>query len=148
MTSRCHFWLVALALLGFGCNRGAKPAVASGPSSPPGWEVRYNATIALARRGSERIKDEQVWENLQEMLDEEQQLRNSRRKVKDGAEVPDEAGARITVITALQAIDELHRKRPEMDLSGLTAAVEQLTRSSNMAVSTEARKTQQLLTQK
>src|SRR5260370_18760445 len=100
MTTRIHFWLIALALLSFGCNRGAKPAIATGPSSPPGWEVRYNATIALARRGSERVKDEQVWENLQEMLDEEQQLRNSRRKLKDGAEVPDEAGAPVTLIPA------------------------------------------------
>ena len=65
----------------------------TGPPSKAGWEVRYNATVALARRGSDKIKDEQVWENLLEMLDEEQQLRNFHRELKDKSEVPDEAGA-------------------------------------------------------
>ena len=147
--ARC-FWLAALVLTTFaiGCNRGSKPAAVTGPASRPGWAVRYNATVALARRGSEKVEDEQVWENLQEMLDEDQQLRNSRRKLKEGTEVADEAAARITVITALQAIDELHGKRPDMDLSGLDPAIEKLSHSGNLAVSTAAKKTQQLLLKK
>ncbi len=150
MTPRRLTLGVALAILALalGCNRGAKPASVSGSPSAPGWEVRYNAMVALARRGSDKIKEEHVWENLLEMLDEEQQMRNFRRTAKDGAPASDEAGARLTVITALQAVDELHRRRPELDLSGLNAALEKLTHSDNMAVSTEAKKTRQLLAQK
>jgi hypothetical protein len=131
------FFLLALA----GCNRGA-PQKISGPPSRDGWAVRYNATLALARRGSDRVKDGHVWENLLEMLDEEQQLRNFR--VKD-TDYSDEASARMTVISALQAIDELHRRRPEMDLSSLNPAIEKLLATSNVAVRTEANRTKLLL---
>ena len=131
-----------------GCNRGAAPQPISGKPSAPGWEVRYNASLALVRRGSDHVKDEQVWENLNEMLDEEQQLRNFRVKNKDGSEVSDEPAARMTVISALQAIDELHNRRPDMDLSGLKPAIEKLTSSSNVAVRTEATRTKLLLEKK
>ena len=131
-----------------GCNRGSAPQPVSGSPSAPGWEVRYNATLALVRRGSDRVKDEQVWENLNEMLDEEQQLRNFRIKNKDGSEVSDEPAARMTVISALQAIDELQKRRPEMDLSGLKPAIEKLTSSDNVAVRTEATRTKLLLEKK
>ena len=141
----CVFVLVGLTV---GCNRGAKSAAVTGPPSPPGWEVRYNATVALARRGSDKVKEEHVWDNLVEMLDEEQQFRNFRRSLKDKTEVTDEAKAWLTVITALQAVDELHRRRPELDLSDLNPSVEKLAHSRNMAVSTEAKKTQQLLAAK
>jgi len=121
------------------------PVVVTGPKSPAGWEVRYNATVALARRGSDKVKDEGVWDNLTEMLDEEQQLRNFRRIATDGKEVSEAGSAHLTVITALQAVNELHKKRPEMDLSGLNPALEKLAQSHNLAVSTEAKRTQQLL---
>jgi hypothetical protein len=139
--------LIVFALLFLaGCNRGGSvPVVVTGPKSPPGWEVRYNATVALARRGSDKVKDEGVWDNLTEMLDEEQQLRNFRRETKEGKEVSEAGAAHLTVITALQAVNELHKKRPEMDLSGLNQALEKLTQSRNLAVSTEAKRTQQLL---
>ena len=42
---------------------------------------------------------------------------------------------------ALKAVTELHRQRPDMDLSSLTPAVDALTRSSNPEVRTEAEKT-------
>ncbi|HLW64142.1 MAG TPA: hypothetical protein VKS79_02405 [Gemmataceae bacterium] len=132
-----------------GCNRGAAPQPVTGNPSAPGWEIRYNATLALARRGSDEVKkNEQVWENLNEMLDEQQQLRNFRIKNKDGSEVSDEPAARMTVISALQAIDELHQRRPDMDLTGLLPAVEKLTSSSNVAVRTEATRTKLLLEKK
>jgi hypothetical protein len=141
-------FVVLLAALA-GCNRGAAPQPVTGNPSAPGWEVRYNATLALARRGSDQVKkNEQVWENLNEMLDEEQQLRNFRIKSKDGSEVSDEPAARMTVISALQAIDELHQRRPDMDLSGLLPAIEKLTSSSNVAVRTEATRTKLLLEKK
>lgn len=129
------------------CNRGKPLAVTTGPASPPGWEVRYNATIALARRGSDRVKDEHVWENLLEMLDEGQQLRNFRHQQRKGSDVQvaDPGAAYLTVITTLQAVNELHRRRPELDLSGLKTALDKLASSSNLAVNTEAKRTQQLL---
>jgi hypothetical protein len=138
--------LCALALILFGCNRGGSvPVVVTGPKSPAGWEVRYNATVALARRGSDKVKDEGVWDNLTEMLDEDQQLRNFRRAEKDGKEVSEAGSAHLTVITALKAVNELHKKRPEMDLSGLKPSIEKLIQSRNLAVSTEAKRTQLLL---
>jgi hypothetical protein len=133
-------FLVAAA----GCNRGA-PAVVSGPSSRPGWEVRYNAVIALARRGSDRIKDQRPWETLQEMLDEEQQLRNFKHELPDKRVVSDPGSAHVEVITAMQAIGELHRRKPDLDLSGLQPAIQKLTQSRNLAVSTEAKRIQQNL---
>lgn len=143
--------LHALLLLSFmltACQRGAAPQAVSGPASAPGWEVRYNATLALAHRGSDKIKDDRAWELLREMLDEEQQLRNFRLKLKSGAEVPDDGPARLTVISALQAVTELHRRRPDLELTGLNDRIAALALSKNVAVSTEARKTQQALAAK
>ena len=138
------------AIMPTGCNRGKPPALTTGPASPPGWEVRYNATIALARRGSDKVKEDHVWENLLEMLDEEQQLRNFRHQQKKGSDVQvaDPGAAYLTVITTLQAVNELHRRRPELDLSGLKPALDKLASSSNLAVNTEAKRTQQLLATK
>jgi hypothetical protein len=135
--------LLPLAL--FGCNRGGTPLFVAGKSSTPGWEVRYNAIIALARRGSEQIKDDRAWETLQEMLDEEQQLRNFKHELPDKREVSDPGAAHVTLITTLQAVGELHRRKPELDLSGLKPAVQKLTQSRNLAVNTEAKRIQQTM---
>src|SRR5262245_57937639 len=128
-----------------GCNRGNAPTLVTGPASRPGWEVRYNAVIALARLGSERIKDEEAWEALQEMLDEDQQLRNFKHQLPDKREVSEAGSAHATVITTMQAIGELHRRKPDLDLSGLKPAIQKLTQSRNLAVNTEAKRIQQLL---
>lgn len=148
MTKRHIPLLLLLALAPAACNRGGGQQPISGPPSPAGWEVRYNATLALAHRGSDHIKDDRAWEILREMLDEEQQLRNFRHKLKDGTQVSDEGPARLTVISALQAVNELHRRRPDIDLSGLKDRIDALTKSKNIAVSTEAKRTQQTLGQK
>jgi hypothetical protein len=133
--------LIALAPLG--CQQGRKPAgqaaVPTGRASPSGWEIRYNATVALARHGSDKIKDR--IEVLDEMLDENQQLANCRTTTKDGQEVTDLQAATGTVTNALKAIAELHRRRPEMDLSSLNPAIDKLTQSSNAALRTEAERT-------
>ncbi len=132
-------------LLAAGCQRPAAPPTATtGPKSPAGWEVRYNAALALARRGSPHVKDPEIWDSLLEMLDEDQQLRNFRTKTEDGHEIVDDTGARTTVISALQSLQELHNKQPHMDLSGLKEPIEKLTRSPNATVSVQAR--QALLT--
>src|SRR5262249_1868906 len=111
------------------------------PSSPsrrsePGWETRYTATVALARRGSDLVKDR--LSVFVEMLDEEQQLQNFRTKLKDGREAPNEVEAFQTLTNGLKALVELHRKRPDMDLSSLYPAVTKLTQSPNAALRNEA----------
>ena len=133
-----------LALLPLACNRATGPAVVTGPASAPGWEVRYNASIALARRGNPHAIEASAKDSLLEMLDEEQQMRNFREKV-NGKEISNVAGAQLTVITAVQAIAELHRRQPDLDLSFFKPAIDKLTNSLSVAVSTEAKKTQQLL---
>jgi len=109
----------------------------------PGLKVRYNATIALARRGSPRVR----LAMLKEMLDETTQMENFRRKQSDGKEVADEALARQTVRTTLQAITELHRKQPAFDLSELRPLIDKLADSDNVAIRTEVKNTQNALNQ-
>jgi hypothetical protein len=108
----------------------------------PGWQVRYNATIALARRGS----PDAPFVVLAEMLDEDFQMRNFRARLKDGREVADEAAARRTVLAALRAVAEWYKhpearlavKADDPGLQRVHAAMEKLTRSPNLAVKTEA----------
>src|SRR5262249_23099931 len=52
-----------------GVSWAALGQVAQTLPSPPGWEVRYNAAIALARRGSTHVP----FDLLAEMLDEDRQ---------------------------------------------------------------------------
>jgi hypothetical protein len=138
----CCVLVGALAVVG--CHRPATggATVPSGPKSSPGWEVRYNAALALARRGSDKAKDPAVWDTLQEMLDEQQQLRNFRAQLRDGREVPDESAARVAVISALRAVTELHRKQPGMDLKELNEPIAKLAASDSPLLSNEAKLTQ------
>lgn len=110
--------------------------------SSPGWEIRYNATLALAQRGSARLR----LGLLEEMLDEDQLRGNIRTKLSDGREVPNEGAVQETVIAALKATAELHRKNPTLPLPGVSAAVEKLEQSPNLVVRTEAKKTRNALT--
>ncbi len=131
---------VAVVLCGAllaGCQKAPAPApLPTASVCRPGWEIRYNAVTALARRGSDRVKEH--LDVLGEMLNEDQQLANFRTKLKDGRVVPDEQSARGTVLSALKAVVELHGKRPEMDLSALAPAIDKLAGSSNLVVRTEA----------
>jgi hypothetical protein len=132
--------VLIVLLLAAGCQRpAAQPTATTGPKSPAGWEVRYNATLALARRGSSHVKDPKAWDSLLEMLDEDQQLRNFRPKTENGRETVDDTGAYTTVISALQAVQELHRKQPHLDLSALKEPIDKLARSPNATVSVQAR---------
>ncbi len=100
----------------------------------PGFGVQAQATIALARQG---------WKVrlglLQTMLDEDE-LRGIFviQSKKDGTERPDEAMVVETVINALKAIVELHRKRPDLDLTALQPNLDKLAHNPNPAVHTEA----------
>jgi hypothetical protein len=110
----------------------------------PGLRIRYNATVALARRGSDKAR----LGVLQEMLDEALQRQNFVLKRKHGEEVPDEATARVTLATALQAVAELHRKQPERDLTMLLAKVDEIAQGPNAALQAEAERTLKVLGKK
>ena len=107
----------------------------------PGLKIRYNATVALARRGSDRVH----LGVLQEMLDETLQRQHFGLRRKDGEEVPDEATARVTVATALQAVAELHHKKRQRDLSLLYPAIDAVAHGHNVALKGEAERTLNVL---
>ncbi len=110
----------------------------------PGLKIRYNATVALARRGSDLVR----LDVLQEMLDEPLQRQNFVLKRKNGEEVADEATAQVTVASALQAVAELHRKKPQRDLSKLTPVIDEVAHSKNPALQAEAMRTLKALDSK
>lgn len=140
---RQALFTVAICIATVGCRDRAAPAApAAGPKSPAGWDVRYNAALALAHRGSDKVTDPVVWESLNEMLDEAQQLRNFSTQLANGREVPDETAARLTVIGALKAVQALHRNNPKIDLSPLAEPIAKLTQSASAPVRTEASATQ------
>ncbi len=114
------------------------------PSSP-GWLIRYNAAGALARRGSPNVP----WDILGEMLDETRQMHNFSVQLQDGNKVPDEAAARLTILNALRAIAEWHKKqagRREVSpgLREVYAAVDQLANNQVMEIKTQAENTRKL----
>jgi hypothetical protein len=136
--------IVAVLLVGAGCQQGRKPGAGAAPTptgraSPAGWEIRYNATVALARHGSDLVKDR--FDVLDEMLDENQQLVNCRTVSKEGQEAFNQQAATGTVTNALKAIAELHRRKPDLDLTPLQPAIDKLTQSSNPVLRTEADRT-------
>jgi hypothetical protein len=115
----------------------AQPATES--RSDPGWAIRYNATGALARRGSDHVMKKM--DEFKEMLDEEKQRQNFRIVLKGGQQTVNEVGAYRVVSQTLEAVEELHRRRPEIDLTPLHAAIEKLAESSNPALRTAAART-------
>ncbi len=100
----------------------------------PGFRIQVQAAIALVREG---------WKVrlglLQTMLDEDE-LRSIFvvQAKQGGAERPDEAIVVETMLNALKAVAELHRKRPELDLSSLRPNLDKLAHNPNPAVQTEA----------
>lgn len=129
-------------LLLAGCQKA--PELAPPPTSTGGvrLEIQYNAIRALAHRGSDAMKDPDRLDVLADMLDEEKQQQHFRLKLKDGRDVPDQGEARTTVESALKAIVELHRKRPDIDLTRLHPAIEKVAQGSNEVLKQEAKKTQ------
>src|SRR5262245_19560399 len=60
----------------------AQAATSKAQPSPKGWEIRYNAALALARRGSTHLP----FDVVREMLDENRQMANFRVQLHDGRE--------------------------------------------------------------
>ncbi len=110
-----------------------------------GFRVQANANMALARRGSPRVR----LDLLEELLDPEAlgQVFVVRQRGRDGGEQPDEALVVVTVNSALKAVAELKRRRPEMKLDRLREKVEALTASKNVALRAEAEQTRKALDQ-
>jgi hypothetical protein len=103
--------------------------------------ISFHATVALAHRGSDRVR----LGVLRKMLDEPYLRENLLLRSKDGQEKADESLIAKVMEAALQAIAELHRKRPERNLSDLYPAIEDVTHSSNAALRVEANRTLQAL---
>jgi hypothetical protein len=107
-----------------------------------GYNVQANATIALARRGSPRVR----LEMLEEMLDPKALRDLFVIKARDGDEKPDESMVVETVLNALRAAAPLGEKRPETK-DRLMPLIEALEKSDNVAVATQAKQTRLALTQ-
>lgn len=131
---------LALLLALIGCNRAADPTPVSGSAAGAGWDVRYNAVLALARRSSPKLNDMVVQELFKEMLDEEQQMRNFRTKLKDGREVSDTVAARTAVLGAVKALEEYKIKNASADLSMYRPALEKLQASPNAMLKQESQR--------
>jgi hypothetical protein len=99
-----------------------------------GFRVQVNAAIALARRGSPKVR----LDLLQEMLDEEKLNGIFVLKPKDGKEQPNAALVTLTLTDTLKALVQLHRKRPEMDLRRFDDAISTLEGHRNPAIRVEA----------
>ena len=104
----------------------------------PGLRICFNATIALAHRGSKRVR----LGILEQMLDESFLQKNLLLKRKDGNEIPDAALILQIIQAGLQAVVDLHKRQPDLDLSSLTPVLDNLAKNPNSALRTEAARTQ------
>jgi hypothetical protein len=118
-------------------SREADPQDDESITRSPGSTIRFNANIALARRGSVHVR----LDLLKVMLDESALSENFRLRTKDGRDLPDEEVIANTLDATLRAIDALHRLRPQLNLSGLRENLNALAKSPNMALRVEAERT-------
>src|SRR5262249_2161067 len=103
-----------------------------------GLEIRYQAWLALARRGSDRLRG-----GLGPLADlpDEAKLDEQFPILEQGKQAPDAVQVSETILSTLKALVELHRRQPDLDLSPLYPAVEKLTQNANGTLSTQARET-------
>jgi hypothetical protein len=113
-------------------------------SKRKGFQVQANANLALARRGSPKVRLDLLAEMLDPaVLREVFVLRLPGRGKESAREEPDEALVVVTVTSSLRALADLRKARPEMKLDKLKEKVESLADDKNAAVGTEAKKTLQ-----
>ena len=105
----------------------------------PGLRTRFNAVLALAHRGSAKVR----LGVLQQMLDEPSLRENFLIEAKGGVQTPDLPMIQQTIEAALQALVRLHERQPKLDLSSLTPALDTLAKNGNIAIRTEAVQVQQ-----
>ncbi len=116
-------------------------------------EIRYNANLSLAVKGSKDVR----LDLLREMLDEDRQLHNFRVRLNNDQEVSDENSARKLILNTLKAVVEWHNKLGDVNkvfkkpqqaeqLQAVYAAIDKLAKDSpNAAVRQEALRTQKAL---
>jgi hypothetical protein len=120
---------------------GDNPDGTTALTRKPGRQVCYNATVALARRGSDKTR----LDMLGEMLEGDQLREVFRLRKKDGSEVPEDDAVNQTVVIALETIAEMHNRNPKLVNDSLRDAVERLKSNGNPAISNQAKKTQQII---
>jgi hypothetical protein len=96
----------------------------------PGFQVQAGANIALARRGSPKVR----MDLLPVMLDLVKLREIVQLKSKDGSKKPDEGLAVETVMNTLKAVVEYHKRRPEDPLTKAREAINRLTEDANPAI--------------
>jgi hypothetical protein len=106
-------------------------------SKSPGLRIRFNASVALARRGSDKVRSE----ILKQMLNEDGLGENLTVILEDGKEVADRPLVAATIGTALGALDMFHVKRPDKDLTEFQPVLERLEQSADKVLSGEATQT-------
>ena len=111
------------------------------PICEPGRVPRVAKLLALAHRGSSKVR----LGILQQMLDESFLRANFLLERPGGAQTPDEPMIYQTIQAALQALVQLHKRQPKLDLSGVTPALDTLAKSGNITVRTEAARVKQAL---
>ena len=112
--------------------------------SPDGWQIRYSAALALARRGSKKLP----LHLMCEMLDEHRQQINYRKISPDGSAQYDQSAAQQVIVNSLRFFVEWHKKTkvdkkfdPEnADLQKVFLAIHALAQSSNESIKLEANK--------
>src|SRR5262249_50408304 len=107
-----------------------------------GFNVRANAAIALARRGSPKAR----LDLLEELLDPDK-LRSVHRirHKKTGEEKVNEALVAETELNALKALVKLHERQPGLDYTGCREAVKKHTQDKIAAVQKEAQEAEKAL---
>jgi len=75
------------------------------------------------------------------MLDESILREKFRISTPDGKDLPDEGLVQKTVEAGMQALIELHAKKPDLDLGEFSKPLQELASNSNMAVRNEAMRT-------
>ena len=118
---------------------GTDPSGTIAVTKRPGRKVCYNATIALARRGSDKTRVDL----LEEMLNEDQLREVFRLRNQNGQEQPDEAA----VIGgcpqhACKASAEMQKHNTKLVTASLREAVKMLSSNKNPAIAKEAKQTQ------
>jgi hypothetical protein len=143
----------ALARLSYDNGRGA-----SEDAEEKGRGIRYNATRALARRGSAEVRLGVLGEMLdRDVLGRSFWVTKPDKVITDptqgGEGEPqvqtkkerNESMVNATLESTLRAVAELHRRNPGLDLKPLRPAVERLTEDPNSAVRKEAKNTLEVL---
>ncbi len=132
---------------GFPAALGPVIAVADEFPSTPGRDIRYQAVLTLADRGSAKVP----WDVYRELLDVHRQFCNFRKHTGAGSEYIDEANARRIILRGLVDLATWHARQdrtkvtPGPQLLAVYRAVDTLAQSSIPELASEARKTQATL---